>query len=262
VILGAYPDFWPETIRALIIHSAEWTPAMRAHLRRSGGERKRVRLQLSRRYGFGVPNLSRALRSSTDALTLVAQATLSPFIAGRMREMNLHALPWPREVLEELGETPVTLRVTLSYFIEPNPGRRGWKRRFRYSSHGLRFDVKAATESLDDFRKRLNQRALEEDEERPGSTGESSDWFLGERARNRGSVHSDIWVGTAADLAERGHIGVYPVSGWWKDQPRRDRSEQGARYSLVVSIETAVTAVDIWTPVAIQVGIPIEVTIE
>lgn len=44
-------------------------------------------------------------------------------------------------------------------------------------------------------------------------------WFLGEQTRNKGSVHSDIWVGTAADLAERGVIGIYPVSGWWKDQP-------------------------------------------
>jgi hypothetical protein len=53
-------------------------------------------------------------------------------------------------------------------------------------------------------------------------------------------------------------IGVYPVSGWWKELPKRDRSELGARYALVVSIETDAEDVDIWTPVAQQVGIPIE----
>jgi predicted transcriptional regulator YdeE len=174
--------------------------------------------------------------------------------------MHLYELPWPKDVLEGLGETPVRLRVTLSYFIEPNPGRRGWKRRHRYASHGLRFEVKGATESLDEFHKRLNQRALEEDEDKPSTGGDSSDWYLGEHARNRGSLHSDIWVGTAADLAERGVIGIYPVSGWWKDQPKRDRSNNGARYALVVSIETEAAEVDIWTPVATEVGVPVEVT--
>ncbi len=93
-ITAEYPDFWPETVRALLVHSAEWTSTMRANLRGSG-DRKRARLRLARRYGFGVPSLERAVRSANDALTLVAQATISPFAAGRMREMHLHALPWP-----------------------------------------------------------------------------------------------------------------------------------------------------------------------
>lgn len=258
-ITAEYPEFWPETVRALIVHSAEWTPVMSRNLR-GAGDRKRARLRLVRRYGFGVPNLERALRSANDALTLVAQAALSPFAEGKMREMQVHALPWPKDVLESLGATPVTLRVTLSYFVEPNPARRGWKRRHRYASHGLRFEVKTATESLEDFRKRLNQRALEEDEERPDTASDSVAWFLGEQARNRGSIHSDVWVGTAADLAERGYVGIYPVSGWWKEQPKRDRSPLGARYSLVVSIATEAVDVDIWTPVALEVGVPVEVT--
>ena len=262
MIAADYPDLWPETIRALIVHSADWTRAMRAHLQ--SGDGKRARANLLRRYGFGVPNLARALRSANDSLTLLVQETLHPFTEGKMREMHIHELPWPREVLESLGEAPVKLRVTLSYFVEPNPGRRGWKRRHRYSSHGLRFDVKSPTQSVDAFRKRLNQRALEEDEEKPGAPGDSSDWFFGERARNRGSIHSDIWVGTAADLAERGVIGIYPVSGWWKDLPKRDRSDFGARYALIVSIETLTVDldVDIWTPVAQEVGVPIEVLVE
>lgn len=60
-------------------------------------------------------------------------------------------------------------------------------------------------------------------------------------------------------MAERGVIAVYPVSGWWKEQPNRDRSEKGARYALVVSIETTDVETDIWTPVAVQVGIPVTI---
>lgn len=257
VVSAEYPDFWPETIRGLIVHSARWTRAMQAHLQGAAG--KRARARLVQRYGFGVPSLERTLRSADDALTLIVQGTVHPFAGGKMREMRLHDLPWPREVLAGLGETSVQLRVTLSYFVEPNPGRRGWQKRHRYASHGLRFQVKGATESTEDFRKRLNKQALEEEEKRPSGGSDSSEWYLGEQARNRGSLHSDLWVGTAADLAERGVVGIYPVTGWWKEQPKRDRSHDGARYALIVSIETQATDVDIWTPVALQVGIPTEI---
>ena len=256
-IISAEYSVWPEMIRALIVHSAEWTPKMRRHLRGASG--KRHRALLVRRYGFGIPDITRALRSANDALTLMIQTRIRPFTNGRMCHMHLHQLPWPRDVLEGLGDLSVRLRITLSYFIEPNPGRRGWKKRYRYASHGLRFSVIKPTESIDEFRKRLNQRALEDNEEKPITGGDSSDWYLGEQARNHGSLHSDIWVGTAVDLAERGVIGIYPVSGWWKDQPKRDRGGKGVPYALVVSIETEASDADIWTPVANQVGVPVVV---
>lgn len=264
LIAAEYPTLWPEAVRALVVHSAEWTPQMQTHLRGASG--KRARSRLVRRYGFGVPRLDRALRSGDDALTLIAQETIRPFVPKatkpnerQMGDIHFFELPWPRDVLQSLAETPVRLRVTLSYFIEPNPGRRGWKKRHRYASHALRFEVKGPTESLEEFRKRLNQRALDEDEERPSAGGDSSEWYLGEQARNHGSLHSDILQGFAAALAERGVIGIYPVSGWWKDQPKRDRSAKGARYALVVSIETPGVETDIWTPVAQEVGLPLVV---
>ena len=264
LIAAEYPLLWPEAVRALIVHAAEWTPAMQAHLRGASGKRERARLV--RRYGFGVPSLERALHSGSDALTLIAQDRIRPFVPKpsepnerQMGDIHYFELPWPREVLQGLAETPVRLRVTLSYFVEPNPGRRGWKKRHRYASHGLRFEVKGPTELMDEFRKRLNQKALDEDEEKPSTGGDSSGWYLGERARNHGSIHSDIFLGFAADLAERGVVSVYPVSGWWKDQPKRDRSHLGARYALVVSIETPGVETDIWTPVAKKVGAPVEI---
>ena len=257
LISAEYPGYWPETLRALVVHSAEWSAQMQTHLRTASG--KRARAKLVRRYGFGVPSVERALRSANDALTLVAQSAIRPFVGGKMHEMHFFNLPWPRDVLAELGATSVRLRITLSYFIEPNPGRRGWKKRHRYASHGLRFELKGPTESLQEFRKRLNKRALEEDEAKPVTGGDSSEWYLGEQARNRGSLHSDILTCNAADLAERGVVAVYPVSGWWKDQPKRDRSNRGARYALVVSIETPGVETDIWTPVAQQVGVAIAI---
>ena len=257
LISAEYPSYWPETLRALVVHSAEWSAQMQTHLRDASG--KRARAKLVQRYGFGVPSAERALRSANDALTLVAQSSIRPFAKGKMRELHFFELPWPREVLAELGATPVRLRITLSYFIEPNPGRRGWRKRHRYASHGLRFEVKGPTESVEEFQKRLNKKALDEDEAKPVTGGAASEWYLGEQARNRGSLHSDILTCNAADVAERGVIAVYPVSGWWKDQPARDRSDLGARYALVVSIETPGVETDIWTPVAQQVGVAIAI---
>lgn len=258
IIAAKYPSFWPETIRALIIHSAEWTPTMLDHAAKAGSRGEKERLLL-RRFGFGIPNLDRALRSAGNALTLIVQDRLCPFEKGKYCQLKIHELPWPKAELAALHDTQVKMRVTLSYFVEPNPARRGWRDRYQYASHGLRFVMKRATDSPAYFRKKLNKLALAEDEKKPGSDSDTKEWVLGPNMRNHGSLHADIWTGSAADLADRGVLGVYPISGWWKDQPTRDRSRLGVRYALVVSIDTPET--DIWTPVANQVGVPVEVVV-
>jgi len=256
-IMSRYPELWPETVRALIVHSAEWTDAMRRHL---GANPSRAEVDLlRRRYGMGVPDLSRATRSATDALTLVAEDVIRPYAEGTMREMTLHRLPWPGEELAALGEARVRMRVTLSYFIEPNPARRGWAGRFTYQSHGLRFDLRRATESDADFRGRVNELARTEGWTRDAAATDADEWLLGPKSRVAGSVFSDVWTGSAADLARRGVVAIYPVGGWWKERPRLDRSEAGARYALIVSIETPDQTIDLWTPVAIQTGLAIEI---
>lgn len=280
-IQAEYPDAWPETVRALLIHSAQWTQPMRAHLHHMvtgspagpfdlGGPHSqwlprtiqgvRVRQEqkelLLRACGYGVPDLGRAVASATNRLTLVVQETISPFEAGHFKEIHLHKLPWPAEVLASLHDTPVEMRVTLSYFVEPNPARRGGRNRFSYQSFGLRFDVKTASETPDEFHIRLNQEAREE-EQGALTRGDSSDWNLGRKLRSRGSIHSDVWKGTAVELASRGHVAVFPVVGWWRD--RRDAEGRTARYALVISIDTPRVDADIYTPVENLVRIPIEV---
>jgi hypothetical protein len=71
--------------------------------------------------------------------------------------------------------------------------------------------------------------------------------------RGKGSLHHDRWVGTAADLATREHIAVYPVIGWWRERLSLERSESRARYALIVTIRTPSTTVDIYQPVEVQI---------
>jgi hypothetical protein len=258
-IQAYYPELWPETVRALLVHSAEWSEAMKA---RFNSETSRRNIYNLLRYcGYGVPSLDEALWSARNSLTLIAEDSLQPFDKHegvyKTHDMHLHSLPWPEEILRDLGETIVEMRVTLSYFIEPNPGSRGETSRYRYASHQLRFDVKTPTENDDEFRKRINKAARAEEE---GKTSESDtkDWLLGP-LRDRGSIHSDRWTGTAADLASRGLIAVYPVIGWWRERHQLGKWNKRARYSLIVSIKTPQTTMDVYTEVANKIKIPIKI---
>ena len=136
-VLAEYPELWPETIRALVVHSAEWTETMKLQfLPRDVRPSKKDYRNLVQRCGFGVPDIDRALWSVNNSLTMVVEESLQPFkrqTSGQptLRDMHLHSLPWPHEVLETLGETPVEMCVTLSYFIEPNPSQRGIRTRYQ-----------------------------------------------------------------------------------------------------------------------------------
>ena len=265
-LMAEYPNLWPETIRALIVHSAEWTDAMRqAFLPGAGQPMKADIARLVRHCGFGVPALERALWSVENSLTMICEGRLHPFgREGRkdptLRDMHLHRLPWPLQELESLGETQVEMRVTLSYFIEPNPSERGFSARYRYESHGLRYDVKRRAESEADFRARINAAARDE-EERTRAGADDPGWMVGKQNRHKGSLHSDIWRGSAADLASRSVIGVYPALGWWKTRPRLERYDGTARYALVVSIRAPEVDVDLYSAIANQIAVPLAVEI-
>ncbi len=261
-IQAQYPSLWPETIRAILIHSAEWTDAMRGRFKANN---QRDWENLLRCCGYGVPNLERALWSAQNDTTLIAQDDLQPFDKTNSRyvtrDLNLHAIPWPREILQQWGETPVEMRVTLSYFVEPNPARRGWGRKYSYASHGLRFDVKRPEESLDVFRAAINRLARDEERGRKSSRPGDKNWDLGANLRKLGSIHSDTWRGTAADLAERGYIAVFPVIGWWRENPRQGRWNKKARYSLIVTIRTPETRIELYNAVQNVIRQSVEISI-
>lgn len=256
--MSRYPSYWPETVRALLVHEAKWTERMREHLDTCKAKSSRARLL--RRYGWGVPTEEAVLTSSHRAVTMVVQDEFCPFDKTyAMRELRLHSLPWPRDVLQSLGEADVRLRITLSYFIEPSATRRGWKGKYTYASYGLRFDLKAPTDiDVRRFLARVNRQAQEEEDEGYSSSkSHSKHWLLGTRARHYGSLHQDDWQGTGAELAACDRIAVYPVGGWWKNNKRRDRRDLPVRYALLVSLSTSAQGADLYTPIATQLSVPI-----
>jgi hypothetical protein len=264
-LMSGYPQLTPETIRALIIHSAEWTENMRQkYLPANKTPTKNDYVNLIRHCGWGVPNIENAKWSASNSLTLVVEDKVHPYKKVKSdiktRDMNLHTLPWPKEELESLGETKVQMRVTLSYFVEPNPSTRGVASKFHYPSCRLRFDVRRALESTEDFLARVNAAAILEEDEHQVST-KDPDWKLGEQNRHKGSLHQDIWEGNAADLASRGFLAVYPAMGWWRTRPKLERFNLPINYSLIVTIRTPETEVDIYNAVEQQLEVPAVITV-
>ena len=147
------------------------------------------------------------------------------------------------------------MRVTLSYFIEPNPPRRGYVAQYQYASHGLRFSVRRPQETPDQMRLRLSREFWDVGEDgkriRPaGMVSDDRSWDLGpEMVSVRGSIHSDAWNGTAAQLASSNLIAVHPVTGWWRYRRDRELVEKNARYSLIVSMSTDDSSVDLYAAI-------------
>jgi hypothetical protein len=258
-----YPNAWAETIRGLVIHSANWNAVMLAQQNVQQGNRGSFR-NLLRTFGFGIPDLDRALYSQESALTYIAQESIQPFSfkdgssTAETNEIHFFNLPWARDLLLQMGETPVKLKVTLSYFIEPGAGEIGWKDKYRYQSHGLRFDLNNVGEREDVFRKRINIAAREEDEDFHGNSG-AERWKVGKDNRINGSIHSDYIEMTAAELSECNLIAVYPIIGWWRERKHLGKVENQTRYSLIISLETPAQDVELFTTVRNMIEVPIEV---
>lgn len=260
-IIHQYPDYWPETIRALLIHSAEWTDEMKKSLLTK--KTKKDYRDFVRICGYGVPNLERAILSSSNRVNMIIEDEIQPYIKEtsgvKTNDMKLHSIPWPMDILQSLGNIPVRLRVTLSYYIDPAPGEVGWKDKYRYQSCGLRFDVKNSDENTEMFLQRIN-KAIRDTEYENSSTNISSRWLLGVNTRNNGSIHSDIWEGTAIELSTCDEIAVYPVQGWWKTRPHLNKFDSKMRYSLIVTIETEDAENDLYSEIENIIANDIEIS--
>lgn len=235
------PKLRPETVRALIVHSASWTKTM---IEQFPGVRDRLLA-----CGYGVPDGRLATECAQGIATIVIEDTMPNAVAEEQprmratrlaatkateprlrRKVKLYRLPIPSELLSD-SDPDVELRVTLSYFAEPNKFGRS-------TFHGLdlKWDMQGPQESEEEFVQRVN--ALK----RPGGRGskatkaktKSFKWQIGIQSRSRGTVQSDRWRGKMSALAGDKLIAITPVLGWW-DQ-RQTLKTLGMRFSLVVSV--------------------------
>jgi Subtilase family len=253
-----HPEYWPETIRGLIVHSAEWTePMLKAF---DGADGKKENYELVRRFGYGLADYDRATASATNHLALFAQAEIQPFKLDGQRKFNechYYSLPIPADLLERLENEAVELKVTLSYFIEPNPGRAANVEPERYRSHGLRFDLRRKGESLDTFKRRVNAAEREDPRKGPRTEADDGRWVLGPNSISAGSLHCDLWSGPAIELLGRDTLCIKPVNGWWRDRAGKEYVNKQTRYALIVSLKSSNVDIDLYTPIKALVDIPV-----
>lgn len=243
-----YPQLWPETIRALFVGSARWTAQMRSHLPVKPA--KGSFTPLFQRYGYGVPDMARARRSASNALTLIIQDTITPYKKSATKgaehvhnEMKLFELPWPVVELRKLGSTTVTLRVALSTFIAPNPSEASRGSKFRYASHNLRFKLNRSNEGAGEFVSRISKTVDASDWP---LLDEDDGWLFGRNRRDVGSLQIDEMTCKASDLARRNILAVHPVAGWWKGKSMPNPDQSTARFALTVEIDAEHTSAEIY----------------
>jgi Subtilase family len=263
-LAAEHPKYWPETIRAMMVHSAEWTEPMLAALGGTSG--KRARYELVRRFGYGVPNFERANASALNHLALFAQAEIQPFKIEKGRKFNechYYTLPIPSQMVEQLENEIVEMKVTLSYFIDPNPGLSANVDAQRYQSHGLRFDHQRKNETVRRFKQRVNPSERANPRQRPAASAPADPrWMLGEDSISSGSLHCDVWTGPAIELLSRDMLCVKPVNGWWRNRASTDICNRKSRYALIVTLKARNADLDIYTPVRTSIGLPVPVVVE
>jgi len=168
--------------------------------------------------------------------------------------VKLYRVPLPHELLGDT-DPDVELRVTLSYFAEPNKFG-------RTIFHGLdlKWDMQGPQENEDEFLQRINvlKRPLTADGKRAKiAPKDSLPWDIGIRLRSRGTVQSDRWRGKMSALVGDKLIAIVPVLGWW--EARSALRTQEMRFSLVVSVIGPGVYAAIKPRVEAAAAIPVEV---
>lgn len=247
------------SIRALMIHSAEWTQEMKDLCTENGALNKAVLLHSC---GYGVPDENKAIVSSDSRVTFIAEDKLKPFVLGKrgnslkFGQMNLYHMPWPKRVLEGFADEMVRLKITLSYYIKPSPGVRSRLNKYTFQSIRLKFDVKGQNESDRDFKNRI-KKITEEGEDNVRDPELRNRWAIGITNRNQGSIISDSFTLNGVDMAKCDVIAIYPSGGWFKN--RLENLNLEIPYSLVVTLETSDEQVLLYNEVENLIANPVVV---
>lgn len=237
------PKLRPATVRGLIVHSASWSKTMCDDFPNLND-----RLLAC---GYGIPDELLASQCTQGVATIVVEDSMPNAVIEEVpkktppkrpetkttedkirRKVKIVRLPLPESLLSD-ADPDVELRVTLSYFAEPNRfGRR------TYHGLDLKWDMQGPQETEEAFLSRIN--TLNRPKDAAGkplkvtNKATSFNWQIGIQRRSRGTVQSDRWCGKMSALSGDKLIAIVPVLGWW-DQ-RLPLLTEEMKFSLVISV--------------------------
>jgi hypothetical protein len=242
IITREQPELGPAAVRALYVNTAQWTPAMDQQF-----PDKRDKL---RAVGYGLPDGRKAARGAdSNRPVFLYEGELSPGkaeLGGRIaRPIQFVKIRIPEDLITSVGELPVRLAVTLSYFVEPTESGAGRN----YAGGRLRWEMQGPAETEEGLRRRVNALARDPAAESSSSSGYS--WAVGVAARSRGSLQHDYTNITAGQLAGDRLVAIYPVVGWWEQ--RQSTRERSIPFALVVSADFGDADVDLYNAIVTSV---------
>jgi hypothetical protein len=261
VTTATYPDYWPETVRALLVHGADWTPLMRAAItdaRKSGLTAQQMML---RRYGWGTPPRTESSTRTTRPSHWWSKTNLCPSretpSGPRRSGCTTSRGPQARSKRWVTQTWYCASRCRTSSSRPPVAAAGDAATATPRTNCGSRFRIpwRARRSSSSGSIATPVQRRPAADRRVGRCTGSSA----------RTSATSDpctriMWRTSGTESAQSGKLAVFPVGGWWKNNSAKARVDQPVRYALVVSLRTEAIDVDLYTPVAKLVGIPTAIT--
>lgn len=208
-----------------------------------------------RKFGYGLPNLSRATENSSSRITLTGEGKIGAKVA------QIYTLAIPDEIRRPGNDFDILIEVTLSFVSSPRLTRRKTK---SYLATWLDWRSARLGESSDSFQKRVIKYLDSEDNLDNYDDGDDVvRWRIRENPqwgsvkgckRQDSSLQKDWSIVPAYNLSEEFSIAIVGHQGWNKDIANE------VSYSVAVSFEVlnAQVSLDIYSLVKIANEIQVE----
>ncbi len=213
-----------------------------------------------RHYGYGVPDLNRALNNTANRVTFIQDGTI------RTKNADIYRLNIPAELRGEGRDFQILVEVTLSFTAKTRLTRRG---AHSYLSNWLEWQSSKYNESFTSFRNRtIEYLELDDQVIEAGGIEEGLNairWCLRENPawannginRNNSTVQKSWAVIEPHQFAEEFSIAVIGHAGWDKNP------EHDVPYSLCVSFEAVGRELNVYNVMAeAQIETAIEQEVE
>lgn len=238
-----FPDESSNLYRALVAQSARLPASIFSN----------PTLNHIRHYGYGIPNLQRAIENSEKRITLIASNKISA------RQANLYSIKVPEQMNRPGEDYDILVEVTLSFVARP---RRTRRKTNSYLSTWLDWESSKLGEDYNHFASRI-LKDLDEPEESPEDQN-SIRWVIRERKdwsritgikRQDNSLQKSWCVIKSYELPSVLSLAVIGHKGW-----ECDLSEQ-VPYSIAVSFEALTGNINVYELIRIenQIELPVEV---
>jgi hypothetical protein len=207
-----------------------------------------------RHYGYGIPDLQRAVEDSQKRITLITSDKI------QAKQANVYGIKVPSQLRAPGEDYDILVEVTLAFTARPRRTRRG---SHSYLSTWLDWHSSKFNESPDQFKQRVlkDMEALEEDETEDRNTipwviRENVDWSKTNGIRRQDSALQKSWcVIKSNQLPEVLSLAIVGHTGWEPDQ-----SEE-VPYSLTISFEALNAELNVYEMIRIEneIELPVEV---